>query len=268
MRLELEELERINAAGDRYGHITPGVVAELIAEVRNLRETIRLQSNAARAGMDAAKRAATILYAEADKARAESSPDVLASERAMNAVLTEENERLRAEVFHWKANHDNQVTRARFLIERGDIPVERVRAYEEMATLRANMERYQELCAAAYQMAGVVNAPVRFMDALSDGACGEFETRGKIADLLPVLPDEAGCFLSDEGTEFMQDAERYRRLKTFAHPSYNMNATVNAGITSLSKKQLITVDAGSWEAMDAVLDGVVTVNTVNIKDQL
>jgi hypothetical protein len=37
---------------------------------------------------------------------------------------------------HWKANHNAQVLRARFLIERGDIPPERVRAFEEMAILR------------------------------------------------------------------------------------------------------------------------------------
>jgi hypothetical protein len=45
-----------------------------------------------------------------------------------------------AERDHWKANHDNQVSRARFLIERGDIPIERVRAYEEMQTLRAILQ--------------------------------------------------------------------------------------------------------------------------------
>lgn len=36
--IDLDELSRINTAGDRYGHITPGVVAELIGEVRRLRE--------------------------------------------------------------------------------------------------------------------------------------------------------------------------------------------------------------------------------------
>jgi len=36
--IDLDELSRLNNAGDRYGHITPGVVAELIAEVRRLRE--------------------------------------------------------------------------------------------------------------------------------------------------------------------------------------------------------------------------------------
>ncbi|HEX7911764.1 MAG TPA: hypothetical protein VF534_27235 [Paraburkholderia sp.] len=34
--LDIEELARINLAGDLYGHITPRVVGELIAEVRRL----------------------------------------------------------------------------------------------------------------------------------------------------------------------------------------------------------------------------------------
>jgi len=36
--IDVEELERIVKAGDRYGHNTPGVTLELIAEVRALRE--------------------------------------------------------------------------------------------------------------------------------------------------------------------------------------------------------------------------------------
>lgn len=40
MILDLDQLERINTAGDRYGHITPGVVAELCAEVRRLTEAL------------------------------------------------------------------------------------------------------------------------------------------------------------------------------------------------------------------------------------
>lgn len=76
---------------------TPEVALSLIAEVRALRETIRFQANAARAGMDAAKAAGAIMLQEALKVRAESSPDVLASERAVNAMLTEENEALREE---------------------------------------------------------------------------------------------------------------------------------------------------------------------------
>jgi hypothetical protein len=45
---------------------------------------------------------------------------------------------------HWKANHDNQVSRAWFLIERGDIPVEHVRAYEELSALRALAEAVRD----------------------------------------------------------------------------------------------------------------------------
>lgn len=50
---------------------------------------------------------------------------------------------------HWKANHDHQASRGRFLTERGDIPLERVQAYEEMEELRKGAERYQLLSASA-----------------------------------------------------------------------------------------------------------------------
>ncbi|OWY39373.1 hypothetical protein CEK28_08625 [Xenophilus sp. AP218F] len=36
---------------------------------------------------------------------------------------------------HWKANYDNQVQRARILLERPDLPIERVRAYHRMEAL-------------------------------------------------------------------------------------------------------------------------------------
>ena len=86
---------------------------------------------------------------------------------------------------------------------------------QESADLRAQIEAYQALCAAAYQLAGVMNAPVRFLDALSDGANGELEARAKTDDLLPVTSDEVGTFLSDEGLEYRADAERYRWLRDF-----------------------------------------------------
>jgi hypothetical protein len=82
----------------------------------------------------------------------------------------------------------------------------------EVVRLREREEKYQQVCAAAYQLAGTMDAPVRFLDALSDASCGEFETRGKIEDLLPVTPDETGSFLSDQGEEFREDAERWRWL--------------------------------------------------------
>lgn len=82
----------------------------------------------------------------------------------------------------------------------------------ENVSLHAQIERYQALCAATYQLAGTMNAPVRFLDALSDGANGELEARAKTEDLLPVSPDEVGEFLSDDGAEYRRDAERYRWL--------------------------------------------------------
>lgn len=122
MRYELDELDRINRAGDRYGHITPGVLAELIEEVRRLREAIRLQANAVHTAMDANTRASSIRLELAEQARAESSPEVLASERAMNAMLTEENEALRAELNGFTTAH-------------GDLN-------QEVVRLREDAERY------------------------------------------------------------------------------------------------------------------------------
>lgn len=58
----------------------------------------------------------------------------------MNDVY-EELSRARAEATHWKANHDAQVERARFLVERGDLPLERVRAYQTMAAYHDALQR-------------------------------------------------------------------------------------------------------------------------------
>lgn len=53
-----------------------------------------------------------------------------------------------------------------------------------MATSRVG--KYQELCAATYQAAGVYGFPDRFMDALSDAANGHIEERRLNRNLLPV----------------------------------------------------------------------------------
>jgi hypothetical protein len=99
MTINLDELERIATAGDPWGYAaTPRNILELVAEVRRLREDA---ADWKRRWQDAVDHA--------------------------SEAITERN--------HWQANHDNQVARARFLIERGDIPVERVRAYEEMGAL-------------------------------------------------------------------------------------------------------------------------------------
>lgn len=59
---------------------------------------------------------------------------------AFNAELQLENEALRKEAEHWKANHEHQVMAARALKEREDLPVERLRYYEDFLALRAENE--------------------------------------------------------------------------------------------------------------------------------
>lgn len=39
-------------------------------------------------------------------------------------------------IHHWKANHDNQVDKARVLMERTDLPLERTRAYKTIGRLQ------------------------------------------------------------------------------------------------------------------------------------
>lgn len=56
---------------------------------------LKRQASAALSGMNAAKAISYHDLQQAHRLRAESSPEALESERAMNATLTEENERLR-----------------------------------------------------------------------------------------------------------------------------------------------------------------------------
>jgi hypothetical protein len=50
------------------------------------------------------------------------------------------------------------------------------------------------------------------------------------------------------------DAARYRMLKSFALPRYVVKTTSGES-ASLYREHQITVDAMSWDNMDAVLDG-------------
>jgi hypothetical protein len=52
-------------------------------------EVLRRQANAARSGMDAAKRISSVQLQQAHRLRAESSPEALESERQANAILTD-----------------------------------------------------------------------------------------------------------------------------------------------------------------------------------
>lgn len=59
----------------------------------------------------------------------------------MLRVAKEEIKRQAAEIAHWKNNHATEVRRARVLKERTDMPLERVRAYEQIGELREEIER-------------------------------------------------------------------------------------------------------------------------------
>lgn len=64
-------------------------------EIAKLNDALTKQANAARMGMDAAKKHASQMLEEAARLNAESKPEVIASERAANAILTAENAELR-----------------------------------------------------------------------------------------------------------------------------------------------------------------------------
>jgi hypothetical protein len=51
-----------------------------------------------------------------------------------------------------------------------------------------------------------------------------------------------------------RDAERYRWLRGNAQPSYLMMATINEGVPSLCRRELLTIDAQSWQALDQHID--------------
>lgn len=55
--------------------------------------------------------------------------------------LKAERDELAAQVTHWKANHASVVEQARILKERPDMPIERVKAYENWVAMAAQVEK-------------------------------------------------------------------------------------------------------------------------------
>jgi chromosome segregation ATPase len=51
---------------------------------------------------------------------------------------------LEADCNHWKANHDNRVLAARMLIERDDLPLERINAYKDYIALQSREKQLRE----------------------------------------------------------------------------------------------------------------------------
>lgn len=50
---------------------------------------------------------------------------------------------LEKEVAHWKNNHANMVDRTRVLIEREDLPIERINAYRQLERMQEDYNRFQ-----------------------------------------------------------------------------------------------------------------------------
>jgi len=61
------------------------------------------------------------------------------------AKLRARGEELEKEVAHWKSNHDNRVEAARVLIDRADLPLERVKAYESYVALQARCAELESI---------------------------------------------------------------------------------------------------------------------------
>lgn len=67
----------------------------------------------------------------------------------------------------------------------------RLTASIQQPASEATIDRLERICSAAYQMAGVLNAPVRFMDALANPLDA---TEEEIEALLPIVAGEPGTF--------------------------------------------------------------------------
>lgn len=73
-------------------------ISQQSAELEDLKHLLQRVRSAAISGMNAAKEISRHELATAKRLRAESTPEVVDSERSANALLTEENERLRQQV--------------------------------------------------------------------------------------------------------------------------------------------------------------------------
>lgn len=98
LKLDLEELKhdlpRLMSAASSEATL----VTELQRENAELKSAIDRQARSAIAGMNAAKSHAHLMLSQAEKMRAESKPDLISSERAVNSALTDEVERLQREL--------------------------------------------------------------------------------------------------------------------------------------------------------------------------
>jgi hypothetical protein len=85
------------------------------------------------------------------------------------------------------------------------------RARTQTAALRAQIARYQYLCGAAYQLAGAVGAPERWLDALYAGSAGAPPSQSESLNLLPVAPNECDRVDLDR-TFFALDSQKFQQF--------------------------------------------------------
>ena len=52
---------------------------------------------------------------------------------------------MNGEAMHWKANHDNVVERLRLLLQRKDLPVDRIAAYNRLVELQERNQYLEKL---------------------------------------------------------------------------------------------------------------------------
>ncbi|QJI10778.1 hypothetical protein GuL6_175 [Buttiauxella phage vB_ButM_GuL6] len=77
------------------------------------------------------------------------------TERLLKEIvrLHQENDKLAGERDHWKANHECEVSRARVLKERPDMPLERIKAYDRMVELEKENEALKQRIASLEDVA-------------------------------------------------------------------------------------------------------------------
>jgi hypothetical protein len=108
-KLVIDGNERMKRDGELTSHATAEQCAYRLREkVSELERAIKLQGNAAISGMNAAKAISSHQLDMARKLHAESSPASLESERAMNASLTAEVERLETEVANLRQSRETR----------------------------------------------------------------------------------------------------------------------------------------------------------------
>lgn len=139
--------------------------------------------------------------------------------KAMLSAETERADKAEAERDHWKANHDNQVLRARLLVEREDLPLERVKAYQRVQELEAN------------------NTSLLYLLAQIREACGDNGKR---------MQDELVVYIG----ELTGDAARYRWLR---NPNQRIDSVIDKRVGELSSGMGIW-EYKAGEELDAAID--------------